>query len=196
MRREWFLPIVVAVAIFGSLSALMNGSDELLESLRKRAEALLPIPIQKPVDFPPLPPRVEDIRPCKVGFVISPEHGGKCVQAPPGFEPFSTANRSLVQTTVTTTDGREIPFREAYDIGVSHFDELKKIPGAGSFGFRLGINGIYVETDNPNDTSTWPKEVEGVPIVPVPRRIGQDVWTGGICLGSGEINAMARSFHK
>jgi hypothetical protein len=147
-----------------------------------------PPKLDKMPELPPLPPRIEDIRPCKVGFIMSPQHGGACVPAPPGYEWFSTSNRPLAQTTVTTTDGREIPFREAYNIGVDHFDELIKLPGAGYFGFRLGINGIFVETDNLNDTSTWPKEVEGVPIVPVPRRLGQDVWTGGINLGSGDLS--------
>jgi hypothetical protein len=126
--------------------------DNSLEGLRKR----LPPPpkLDKMLEFPPLPPRIEAIRPCKVGFIMSPQHGGACVQAPPGYEPFSTSNRPLAQTTVTTTDGRKMPFREAYDIGVDHFDELKKIPGAGYFGFKLGINGIYVETDDPDNTST------------------------------------------
>ena len=58
-----------------------------------------------------------------------------------------------------------IPYEEALKILERHREELMKFPGVSSVG--LGADGIRVETDNP---SVLPREVEGLPIKPLPPR--------------------------
>lgn len=56
-----------------------------------------------------------------------------------------------------------IPFEKALEIHNRHVEELSKLPGVDAVG--LGADGIHVYTANPE---VLPKEVEGVPIIPLP----------------------------
>lgn len=100
--------------------------------------------------------------------------------------PLTKENRPPCKDTVTTVDGREIPYKEAKELtgrlyeqltGI-HYDplesraltteEVNKAKRFGIISVPCDGRGITVETDAPE---RLPKEFEGIPVLPLPLEV-------------------------
>lgn len=123
-----------------------------------------PEPDRPTVQLIPPPPGVVVLRPNQ-----APEHADSC---PPGFQELKGGNnwrfcddpnnpQEIPPLWVPPING--IPYEKALEIHNRHVNKLVLLPGVDGAG--MGIDGIYVNTKNPE---LLPKEVEGVPIKPLP----------------------------